>query len=96
MGGYEDRGEGGGAVSDREAMYDEHISPLMTEIIALCKEHDIPVVASFDLQCDDDPGLMCTTAILPDHAQDCLVRALRIMREPSHVAFTITTIKDPQ
>lgn len=33
----------------REAAYDEHISPLMTQVIALCKEHKIPLLASFDL-----------------------------------------------
>lgn len=30
-----------------ESVYDEKISPLMTQIIAICKEHNMPMVASF-------------------------------------------------
>ena len=38
---------------DKEAIYDEKISPLMTQIIALCKQHGIPVVARFQI-CDTE------------------------------------------
>jgi hypothetical protein len=31
----------------KEDIYDEQISPLMTKIIAICKEHQIPMVAQF-------------------------------------------------
>jgi hypothetical protein len=52
----------------RETIYDEQISPLMTQIIAICKENKIPVVASFELDIEEghppnDP-LMCTTSLL--------------------------------
>ncbi len=81
----------------REEAYDEHISPLMTKIIALCKEHDIPVLASFDIQCDDDEGLMCTPAILPPHAQDCLARALSVIQGDDRLsAFAVAVSKDVQ
>lgn len=48
----------------KEQIYDEQISPLMTQIIAICKEHGIPVVASFFTPGDDDPELAVTTALL--------------------------------
>ena len=46
----------------RETVYDEQISPLMTKIIAICKEHGIPMLADFAL----DGDMQCTTAILVD------------------------------
>lgn len=45
------------ALTKREEVYDEHIAPLMRSIIVLCEEHDIPVIASFQLN-DERPG--CT------------------------------------
>lgn len=43
----------------RERAYDDEIYPLMEQIIALAKAHDIPMVANFRL--DDD--LATTTAV---------------------------------
>ncbi|WP_175663087.1 hypothetical protein [Burkholderia ambifaria] len=48
----------------KEQVYDEQISPLMAQIIAICKEHAIPIVASFFTPGDDDPDLAVTTALL--------------------------------
>lgn len=48
----------------KEQIYDEQISPLMTQIIAVCKEHGIPIVASFFTPGDDNPELAVTTALL--------------------------------
>ncbi|KVV50141.1 hypothetical protein WK90_32625 [Burkholderia cepacia] len=48
----------------KERIYDEQISPLMTQIIVICKEHGIPIVASFFTPGDDDPELAVTTALL--------------------------------
>ena len=54
-------------MTDREKIYDERISPLMKEVIALCKEHDIPLLCNFGLGHDesDDYGRYkrCTTFI---------------------------------
>jgi len=35
---------------DKEQIYDEKISPLMTQIIQICKENDIKMVADFYLR----------------------------------------------
>lgn len=49
-------------MSTKEEIYDEQISPLMTQIIALCYEHKIPLVSSFAL--DKEEGLVCSTFIV--------------------------------
>lgn len=48
----------------KEQIYDDKISPLMAQIIAICKVHKIPVVASFFTPGADDPELAVTTALL--------------------------------
>lgn len=45
----------------KEEIYDAQISPLMAQIIAICKEHKIAMVASFSL--DLEEGLCCTTCL---------------------------------
>lgn len=47
----------------KEQIYDEKIASLMTQIIGICKEHEIPMVASFHIPNDVDPNLACTTAL---------------------------------
>jgi len=50
----------------KEDIYDEQIAPLMSQIIAICKEHKIANVCTFSLPSDDDEGLQCTTVMLDD------------------------------
>ena len=57
---------------NKEEIYDEQISPLMTKIIDVCKEHGIAMMASFDIAHDgqgpngeDCSSLICNT-LLPD------------------------------
>lgn len=45
----------------REEFYDLRIAPLVDQIIALCKEGEIPLHATFGLRSEDDPSLVCTT-----------------------------------
>ena len=49
----------------KEEVYDERISGLMTQIIEVCQERGIAMVASFDISTSDNPDFLCTTA-LPD------------------------------
>ncbi|MCK4822306.1 hypothetical protein KA005_41470 [bacterium] len=44
-------------MKDKESIYDKKIAPLMTQIIDICKEHELPFFASF--QCADDS--FCTS-----------------------------------
>lgn len=51
---------------DLEAVYDEKIRPLMEQIIAVCEEHRIPLLCSFqygvhDVGTDDEGRDLCTT-----------------------------------
>lgn len=50
---------------DLEAVYDEQISPLMAQIIAVCKEHRMPMVASFLYRRDGGPDAYdaCSTSL---------------------------------
>ena len=92
-----DRDDGGPVT--KEAAYDEHIAPLMTQIIALCHENKINMAATFSLGFDDDgEALACTTVLPVDptdvegfrRIEDC--RAVMYQR-PSFMAFTITEAK---
>ncbi|TSP14027.1 hypothetical protein [Cupriavidus campinensis] len=54
---------------NKEAIYDDLISPLMAQIIAICKEHKLAMVASFHCENPDDEDskdLVCTTALTAD------------------------------
>ncbi|WP_175806908.1 hypothetical protein [Burkholderia cenocepacia] len=66
----------------KEQIYDEQISPLMTQVIAICKEHKIPIVASFFTPSDNDPELAVTTALLGNgfDAPENFSNALRELR----------------
>ncbi len=79
----------------REEIYDDKIFPLMKQIIDVCKEHDIPLVASFQLNDDRLEGDMfaCTTAVLPKDTHANLKNAHREIRraDVAFAAITITT-----
>lgn len=81
---------------NKEAAYDEHISPLMTKIIALCKEHKINMAAQFVLdRNDEDEPLYCTTVLLADPNDDKgharIMQCRRVMYPSSGLAaITIT------
>lgn len=53
---------------DKEAVYDEKISPLMKEIIEICKAEEMPMVAQFYLkEKKEDTGkpMYCSTVLVP-------------------------------
>ncbi|ENR6171560.1 hypothetical protein [Salmonella enterica] len=47
-----------------ESVYDEQISPLMKKIIAICKEYEMPMVASFAYENSEEKGRGCCTTTL--------------------------------
>jgi len=79
----------------REQAYDEHISPLMKKIIAMCKEHDIQLVAAFNLEDAADPaseGMLCRTVILPNATGDerlLRMRDIIFPPQPSPMYMTV-------
>ena len=82
---------------DAEAVYDEHIAPLMTRIIALCKEHRIPLAATFQYGNDEEDGpLMVTTTIpFPDRESEEIVAIMRRMSPKPVVSFAETISTQP-
>ena len=62
---------------NKEQVYDERISPLITRILDICKEHGIAMLTTFSLPTDEKPGLQCSS-MCPDEKglnPDCQLRA---------------------
>ncbi len=71
----------------REEIYDNEISPLVAQIITICKKHDIPVICDFQLDDDrsaEDAGFRCTTHIVPKDAMPNMLEAQRILQPIKH------------
>jgi hypothetical protein len=84
----------------KESVYDAHITPLMTQVIALCKEHKINMAAQFALDPNDEGRVLFCTTCLPnvdtgDAEGAARMRALGAVMLPSPVitAFAIITGK---
>jgi len=73
----------------RETVYDEQICPLVTKIIAICKEHGIPMLADFAL----DGDMQCTTAILreEDEPPPHFRKAYGVLRPDARQPLMLTT-----
>lgn len=63
-------------------IYKAEISPLMQQIIDICKTHQIAFVASFSIPTAEAPGLECVSAILEEECNPPphLVCALGVIR----------------
>ena len=81
---------------DKESVYDELISPLMTQIIAICKEHQIPLVAQFQYAdtAEDGPAYCTTTLPFPNASEELRTIAAHMKPQPA-VAFAETTTTTP-
>lgn len=83
---------------NREAVYDEKISPLMAQIIQICKENDIPMVASFQINDDrpDGAAFLCTTVILNQEPPPAnkLLEASSIIQRGREPKVTMLTVRD--
>lgn len=79
---------------DLEAVYDEQISPLMQQIIEICKQHKMPMLCSFAFEhCEENGVGDCTTLLNFDgRTHGPFTAALRTIRNsPTVAAFTIRT-----
>ena len=50
-------------MATKEEVYDAEVYPLMDKIIKICKKNKIAMVATFHTPNDDDPDLLCSTAL---------------------------------
>lgn len=54
---------------NKEQVYDEKIFPLMAQIIGICHEHNIGMIADFEIPNDEDQSLCCTSSTPGDGGQ---------------------------
>jgi hypothetical protein len=74
---------------NKEKIYDERISPLMAQILTICKENGIAMVAQFAIPNPDDPDLVCTSCLTDESSklsQD--MEAARQILTKGFIAFT--------
>ncbi len=79
-------------IFNKEEIYDDEISPLVKQILAICNNHGIPMVASFTFEnCPERGPGRCTTLInnIPDRSDNVLQQANSIIRKGGHVTFGI-------
>ena len=80
---------------DLEKIYDDQIVPLMTQIIKIAYQHDMPFVSSFQLTDDEDEGpLMCTSCLLPEGCAERLVQAKELLYAPASASTLTLTARD--
>jgi hypothetical protein len=76
---------------NKEQVYDEQIAPLMDQVIAICRDRKIAMLATFAIPTEEDNDLSCTTH-LPDESgklPEQIERAARIVRgTPSPLMLT--------
>jgi hypothetical protein len=78
-----------------EPIYDERVSPLMTQIIAICQEAGMPFLACFQLgPSDGEETLICHTQVLPEGTTHSLKEASAILRKRQH--FLLLAISEPK
>lgn len=82
---------------DLEAVYDAEIAPLMTQIIAICQRHNMPMLASFMYQHhhgEDERESYCTTSLGGEGnwKPEKIIKATEIIRrnDSFFAAFTVT------
>lgn len=80
----------------KEQHYDDLISPLMAQVIALCKEHKINMAATFALDHNDEgQPLYCTTILDADKADEPgmkRIRGCRAVMYPQAKVYAFMTI----
>lgn len=82
---------------NKELVYDDQISPLMQQIVAIAQANGIAMLANFAIDSEEDEGLRCTT-LLPDgdgNFPDDNQRAMKALKGGGGIiaAFTVTVPK---
>ncbi len=72
---------------DLEQVYDEQIAPLMAQIIAICKEHQLPMVASFAYRHGENGGSYCSSYLdfAPERYSERLHSAIKTLMRGTSV-----------
>lgn len=51
---------------NKEKVYDNEISPLIKEIVAICEKNEMPMIASFAYENCPEKGVGCCTTFIND------------------------------
>lgn len=83
---------------DLEHVYDEQISPLMKQIIDICKAHRLPMIASFAFKnCEEKGAGDCSTLLTYEGRNVTkFTQALNIIRHQPLVSTITIVTKDEQ
>jgi hypothetical protein len=75
-----------------EEIYDEKISPLMKQVISICKEHKIPMIADFFLRNDEGGNFTAFTALCEEDFDppEYYLEAIKLFRKKPVVMTSIT------
>ncbi len=82
---------------DSEAIYDAQIYPLMAQVIAICQEHRIPMLATFQYKQEDqdhgEEASWCTSRIPFKGEHPRMEEACNVMvrTAPSFLALTLAS-----
>ena len=87
---------------DKDSVYDNKISPLMKQIIDICKEEGIPMLAQFYIQSadvhPDGEELYCTTTLpAEDNTPEEMNERMHIVRwgrRPNNFSMAVTVTKE--
>lgn len=75
---------------DLEGVYDSKIAPLMTQIIEVCRKHQMPMLATFAYCHDGMDGTdYCTTSLLRGQWQPSEMQSACQMVREGLAAYTI-------
>lgn len=78
--------------SDKEAVYDVEIAPLVAQIFELCKKHQIPMVSTFEYSDRN----FATTMVIGDEPSDPMRKvSVTIQRFLSGEPFTTPMLQRP-
>ena len=81
---------------NKEDIYDNEIAPLMKDIIAICKKHEIPMLCSFTYEYCEDKGVgTCETLVGNDGERhnEKLISALKEIRKNDSCITAVTISK---
>lgn len=80
----------------KEAIYDKQISPLMKQIINICRENKIANICHFELGEDEEGPLRCTTTMATEEFEpsDSLKQVIGIIyKKPEYMTSIVVTNK---
>jgi hypothetical protein len=83
---------------DLEKIYNEQISPLMTQILEICKQNELPMAVSFQYKGDGEEEFeFCNSAVLPEERpiSEELEKIWNILNERRAKPLTLKVV-DPE